>query len=148
MATNGNNTFLERTRQELSRAERYCLFLSLLLVDVSEFVRVLEKRVGADDPAIESLAKHVEAGLRSSIRTSDVVAAYDKNRVGLLLMETSKAGLETIRKRVETFIRDYLRGSFRMPFEPPVVIRGASFPEEPEQFSELSRQISSGQATN
>jgi len=135
-ATNG---FIERTRQELSRAERYCLFLSIMLIDLSEFSRALGKRKNVSAAAAESLAERLENGLRQTVRDSDVVASFDRNRVGLLLMETSRTGLKVVKERIEGFLRDYLRGAFQIPFEPVYQIKAASFPEEPDTFGKLTK---------
>ncbi len=135
-ATNG---FFERTRQELSRAERYCLFLSIMLIDLSEFARALGKRKHLSSDAAESLAERLETGLRQTVRDSDVVASFDRNRVGLLLMETSRTGLKVVKDRIENFVKDYLRGAYQVPFEPTYQITSASFPEEPDTFGKLTR---------
>lgn len=137
--SSASNGFIERTRQELSRAERYSLFLSIMFIDLSEFSRALGKRKHLSSDAAESLAERLETGLRRTVRDSDVVATFDRNRVGLLLMETSRAGLKVVKDRIEGFIRDYLRGAYQVPFEPTYQIKAASFPEEPDSFGKLTR---------
>ena len=138
-SSSASNGFMERTRQELSRAERYCLFLSILLIDLSEFSRALGKRKHISPAAAESLAERLETGLRQTVRDSDVVASFDRNQVGLLLMETSRTGLKIVKERIEAFVRDYLRGAYQVPFEPIYQIKAASFPEEPDTFGKLTR---------
>ena len=133
--------FLNRTRQEISRAERYCLFLSLVLVDLSDFSRAVVNRQSPQRIDLDTVCSQIELGLRSSLRLSDVISPFEKNRLGILLVETSKAGVENVRQRVETFIRDYLRGGLNLPFEPPLEVRTASYPEDAEKFTALTSQF-------
>lgn len=149
--TNGNNgksagevnfNFVDRTKQELSRAERYCLFLSMILIDMNELSRAVANRNLGEKIDLEDVCREVEKNLRGSLRASDIVSPCDRHRIGLLLMETSRSGLEVVKRRVETFLRDYLRAALRLPFEPEVAIKDASFPEEPDQFSNLAEYLS------
>jgi GGDEF domain-containing protein len=130
--------FLERTRQEVSRSERYCLFLSLVLVDLNDFIRAVANREHGDQVDPLTVTSGIARGLKQSLRNSDVVSSLEKNRMGVLLMETSMSGLETVQNRIESFIRDYLKGELRLPFEPPIEIQTASYPEESERFTDLT----------
>lgn len=136
-----NHNFGMRARQEMSRAERYCLFLSLMLIDMNELSRALAARTSGIEVGAEELRRHIEDGVRSALRASDVVASYDQSRIGVLLMETSRSGLEIVKQRISAFLIDYLRGTLQLPFEPAVTIRDASFPEESEQFIELTQLV-------
>ena len=138
-------SFVDRTRQELSRAERYCLFLSVLLIDMNDLSRAVANRNLGDKINLEEVCREVEKNLRSSLRASDIVSGCERHRIGLLLMETSRSGLEVVKRRVDGFLRDYLRAALRLPFDPEVSIKDASFPEEPDQFSELAEQLSRAQ---
>lgn len=145
--SNTNHNFGRRTRQELSRAERYCLFLSMMLIDMNELSRALQARKQANDLSPEDLRIRIEEGVRGAVRASDVVAAFENNRIGVLLMETSRTGLEIVKNRINSFLMDYLRGTLQLPFEPALSIRDASFPEESEQFMELTLQVNRVQPT-
>lgn len=138
-------SFVDRTRQELSRAERYCLFLSVILIDMNDLSRAVANRNLGDKINLGEVCREVEKNLRGSLRASDIVSTCERHRIGLLLMETSRSGLEVVKRRVDGFLRDYLRAALRLPFDPEVTIKDASFPEEPDQFSELSQNLSLGQ---
>ena len=144
--TSGYN-FVDRTRQELSRAERYCLFLSVILIDMNDLSRAVANRKLGDRISLDDVCREVEKNLRGSLRASDIVSPCDRHRIGLLLMETSRSGLDVVKRRVDGFLRDYLRAALRLPFDPELVIKDASFPEEPDQFSELSENLARYQAT-
>jgi GGDEF domain-containing protein len=138
LGTESHQRFLERTQLEISRAERYCLFLSLIMVDLSEFARAMVNRQGQLKVDLDTVCSQIEAGLRNSLRLSDVISTFEKNRLGILLVETSKANVDNVRKRIEVFVRDYLKGGLGLPFEPPLEVRTASYPEESDRFSALT----------
>ena len=140
-----NHNFVDRTKQELSRAERYCLFLSMILIDMNDVSRAVAKRNIGDKVDLDDVCRSVEKNLRESLRASDIVSSCEHHRIGLLLMETSRSGLETVKRRVDVFVREYLRAALKLPFDPEVAIKDASFPEEPDQFSELAQRLSRNQ---
>jgi GGDEF domain-containing protein len=135
------HNFVDRTRQELSRAERYCLFLSVILIDMNDLSRALANRNLGEKIDLDEVCRAVEKNLRESLRASDIVSPCEKHRIGLLLMETSRSGLEIVRRRIDSFLRDFLRAALRLPFEPEVTVKDASFPEEPDQFSDLAETL-------
>jgi hypothetical protein len=139
--TESHQQFLERTQLEISRAERYCLFLSLVLIDLSDFVRAVVKRQEQLKIDLDSVCVQIEAGLRSSLRLSDVISTFEKNRMGILLVETSKANLDGVKKRIETFVLDYLKGGLSLPFDPQLDVRTASYPEDVDRFAALTSMM-------
>ncbi len=143
--TESHRQFLERTQMEISRAERYCLFLSLITVDLSDFSRAVVNRQEQLKIDLDSVCGQIETGLRNSLRLSDVVSTFEKNRLGILLVETSKASVDNVRKRIETFIRDYLKGGLSLPFDPPVDVHTASYPEESDRFRRLTALLDRSQ---
>jgi GGDEF domain-containing protein len=138
VGTQSHQRFLERTQLEISRAERYCLFLSLIMVDISDFARATVSRQGQLKIDLDTVCGQLEAGLRNSLRLSDVISTFEKNRLGILLVETSKTNVDCVRKRIEAFVRDYLKGGLSLPFEPPLEVRTASYPEESDRFTALT----------
>lgn len=145
MTVTSEFSFVDRTRQELSRAERYCLFLSVILIDMNDLNRAVANRNLGEKVNLEDVCREVEKNLRGSLRASDIVSSCERHRIGLLLMETSRSGLEVVKRRIDGFLRDYLRAALRLPFDPEVSIKDASFPEEPDQFSELSENLAKNQ---
>lgn len=139
--TETHQKFLERTQMEISRAERYCLFLSLILVDLSDFVRAVVNRQEQLNIDLDSVCTQIETGLRNSLRLSDVISTFEKNRMGILLVETSKANVDNVKKRIESFVKDYLKGGMHLPFEPPLEVRAASYPEDADHFSALTSML-------
>jgi hypothetical protein len=137
-----HNLFLERTRQEMSRAERYCLYLSIVVVDVSDFARAFQGRAEGRREVLGTICGQLAERLGHVVRTSDVVSGFEKNRVALLLMEASGPGLEKVVNRVQAFVSDFLQGQVDVAFRPLVRVYAASFPEEVTAFSHLVSRIS------
>ncbi|MHB8859803.1 MAG: response regulator [Thermoleophilia bacterium] len=85
--------FDKRLAEEVKRAQRYSLDLSLLLIGLDR---------GGRSPAHSERLTALAAILRASIRAADPLARYDTDRFGVLLPETSKeAGRMAARKIVE-----------------------------------------------
>ncbi len=141
ISNESHQQFLQRTQQEINRAERYCLFLSMILIDLSDFARAVANRSGEQKIDMQLICSQIETGLRSTLRLSDVISPFEKNRMAILLVETSKAGVDSVRSRVETFIRDFLKGGLNLPFEPPLEVGTASYPEEADRFSALTSRL-------
>ena len=136
-----DDIFAERTRQELQRAQRYCLFLSVVVLDLSEFSRAVAKRSTDQKVDLESFIGQLEGGIKSTLRSSDIVTRCDSQRIALLLVETSKTGLDAVTERLQPFIVDSMKSQFEVPFEPRVQLDAASFPEEGDRFLTLIDQF-------
>jgi hypothetical protein len=78
--------FLERIREELERAKRFDLRLSLVLIDV--------------DVRPETLA-HLQDAVRRELRGSDVTGTMSDSRVAALLTHTDALGLGNVVRRLK-----------------------------------------------
>lgn len=85
----GRGALLQRLEDEIARAERYGVPLSLLLADVDGY----EALNGARGPAAgEAALRRLAVALLMSARDGDVVARVDEDKFGLLLPDTDGAG--------------------------------------------------------
>lgn len=147
MTNLAHDLFLDRTRQELSRATRYCLYLSLVVIDISDFAYMLAEHSRLGGSLTDSIYVPLAAGIRETVRSSDVVSSCDHQRIGILLMEVSGTGLATVAERVRGFTRDFLRGKLDLPQTSLVKVYTASFPGEVTSFSQLVSQFAKGRGT-
>ncbi len=85
-----------RLDDELSRAERYALPLSLLLADVDDFAALTARNEAAADAALQRLA----IVFLSSARDADAVARVGADTFALLLPETEAAGALIVAERL------------------------------------------------
>ncbi len=96
-----DSSFFEQADLELKRAERYRLFVSLLVLDLS-FVSGLD---GCQSPELEGELLQVVQG---NIRVVDNVSILADHKVVLLLPETSRQGAEIAARRLSELIRGNL----------------------------------------
>lgn len=119
--------FHERIEQELARAQRYCIYLSLLVLDFSELE---DKNHGKESPI--SLPTNLSLHLTSLLRRSDLVAMPRGDQLVLLLVETPASGLAVVSDRVRSFVSDFLE---QRPVELP--IHSAVYPDTTGDFNRL-----------
>ena len=118
---NGSGLFVYQMNRELKRAERYRIFVSLLLVDLKSI-----KGVSAD---VLPSAHEIADRIKPHMREIDIVAEVYENRVGVLLPETSRQGAEVAARRVGDVVKAALAELTSGSTEPSVTIEMASYPD-------------------
>jgi diguanylate cyclase (GGDEF)-like protein len=130
--------FDRRFTQELRRAERYCEFLSLVLIDASSMLAEQSTQKGAK--ALKDLGALVE----NTVRATDVLAKLGKNRLAILLTETPKEGAFRLAERLsEKITSTTLSQELEKLKEEPLNIGIASFPEDGGSRDDLLQVASS-----
>ncbi|MFH2055488.1 MAG: hypothetical protein ABIJ61_05975 [bacterium] len=121
--------FSERVEQELARAQRYCLYLSLLVLDFAE----LPEAPSGTASAVGALPSNLSENLKAVLRCSDLVAISRGGRLAVLLVETPASGLAVVRERICDFVSDFLedRTEAQMP------IHSAVYPDATTDFKRL-----------
>ena len=123
----GNNimedySFLDKVGLELKRAERYSVFVSLVVFDLS----FLEEHFGPDTASIIS---RLSQETRNNVREIDVVSVVDDDKLVLLLPETPRQGAEMAGRRVRELLRDRLSGEEDDLSERVIPLEMASYPD-------------------
>lgn len=123
MTTTANaKPFVERVGRELQRAERYRIFVSLIILDLNS----LRTNSGGSDAADSAILIDLVAG---NTRSVDHTALVESGKVAVLLPETPRQGAEVAGRRVADLIRSKYpksgadSGDFVIPLEM------ASFPD-------------------
>ena len=93
--------FIDTAGVELHRAERYRVFVSLSVIDLS-FVRSI---VGE---RYEDARDRIVKAVRRSIRACDSLSLLGDNTLSVLLPETSRQGAEIAMRRLSGLIRSEL----------------------------------------
>jgi hypothetical protein len=130
MDANKISRFRDIALMELKRAERYRNFLSLLVLNLSEFLSTAGRRkITSDEEAtrfMESLINRIQKGARET----DVISGARNAHLVMLLPETNQIGAEIAAKRfrklLSEFLADYLDSDYR--FDIPLEI--TSFPDQ------------------
>ncbi len=117
-----HNKFIDLVDMELKRAERYSVFVAIVILDLSFLETYLEKQ--ESDPA-----KAVVDKVRESIRIMDYVSILEDNKIGLLFPETARQGAEIAGRRISDIIRDYFSKKEKLPVDRVIPFQMASFPD-------------------
>jgi GGDEF domain-containing protein len=114
--------FVEAADLELKRAERYRIFVSVVLVDLRSSKR----------PDIANLVlpfNEILDLVQRNIRAFDRVAVVEDNRLALLLPETSRQGAEATARRLTSMIRDQMAKQSEHMRDQTIPLEMASYPD-------------------
>jgi diguanylate cyclase (GGDEF)-like protein len=131
--------FKEQLLQELNRAQRHKLNISVVMIDIDHFKQYNDKN---GHPAGDLVLKEIAYLLKANIRNIDLAARYGGEEFSLILIETDKspAGIvaEKIRKLVEEhgFAYESSQPDGKLTISTGV----ATFPEDGEDFDTLVSQ--------
>lgn len=124
---------------ELKRAERYRNFLSLLVLNLSEFLATAGKRkISSPDDAREFVEK-AAARLKAFSRETDMISRLGDARLVMLLPETDPSGARVAAGRFQKLIADYLGEVLESDFRFEVSLEIASFPDSGGEASLKTR---------
>jgi len=118
-----------RAKQELKRAERYCEFLSLVIIDITSLSKFTEK-TNKITKKTQGLQRNLEDMVREGVRETDIVSQFENNRLALLLPETPKEGADCAYKRLKEEIKAFASSFFRIPQEWEAPAEIVSFPDK------------------
>ncbi len=104
-----------RARQELKRAERYCEFLSLLIIDLSSLAKFARRGALKSYRRMEVLLEELEALVQKSVRETDLVSGVEDHKLLLLLSETPKEGAKSLARRLEERVKFYVSNALQTP---------------------------------
>jgi len=122
MASLSSVPFIEAADLELKRAERYRIFVSMVLVDLKPADHLdLDGQIQPTDEIIELV--------RRNIRAFDRAAVVDDNRLALLLPETSRQGAEATARRLTAMIRDQRAQQSEILRDQTIPLEMASYPD-------------------
>lgn len=114
--------FLDKVDLELKRAERYSVFVSLVVFDLS----FLEDHFG---PEASGIVHDLSREARRNVREIDVVSVMDGCKLVLLLPETPRQGAEIASRRVSEVLRDRLSNNSNAIAEKIIPLEMASYPD-------------------
>jgi len=124
-----HHDFASVVRYELKRSERYCSFVSILTVRLDSLHNRLMRKFPANPVMADDFVAHMFKAIRTAIRVTDIVSTIDRDRVGLLLVETPKEGAVVLAKRLSDHLSDYFErtGELTSTVKPKIEI--GSYPD-------------------
>lgn len=121
--------FSSRFDFELRRAERYRIFLSLVVFNLGP---VLENIADNGKEAREKKEEFLEAlrdNIRRSVREIDAISNSGMSRVALLFPETTRQGAEAAARRISNILNNFCSDYFKKPIDILLPIEISSFPD-------------------
>lgn len=114
--------FLNRVNIELKRAERYRIFISLLVLDLS----FIESELADNQDAIK---EEILDAVAKEIREIDLVSVLNDSKLALLFPETNRQGAEIASKRITEAIKKNLADKKQEAAEKLITMEMSSFPD-------------------
>ena len=115
-------SFAQKVEVELNRAERYRVFVSLTVLDLSQ----AEELAGNKAPEV---IQDVTAGIKDAVRTCDYVALLNDRCLAILLPETPRQGAEVASNRLAEIARNRLVARFGQEANRAIPVEIASYPD-------------------
>ncbi len=117
-----DSLFLDIVGTELKRAERYRIFISLIVLDV-DFIQTAFPRQS------ESILDDIMDVVQKHVRAIDNISMLSSYKVGLLLPETTRQGAEIASKRISEIIRNKLSELKDKKLDQVIPLEMASYPD-------------------
>ncbi len=117
-----DTSFVARAGIELKRAERYRVFVSIVVLDL----RGLQTKYNGGYTA--AVRRFVEL-VRTHTRACDFVANLEEGTVGLLFPETSRQGAEVAGRRIAELIRKQIELETGSPAVDLIPLEMVSYPD-------------------
>lgn len=114
--------FFEQAQVELKRAERYRVFVSLVVLDCSSAKKI-------HDAPLADIIGNIESMVRKHIRGCDYVSFCGETCLMVLFPETSRQGAETAGKRLSETVRTKVQELSGGQIDEVVPLEMASFPD-------------------
>lgn len=112
--------FINRVDYELKRAERYSIFMSLVVYDMS----LLRNSIKDD---YEKRTKDLYEDISEKVRKVDIVSLLGDSQIALLCPETNRQGAEIVSKRIYQIIKENIKDIDLKDYVIPMEI--ASYPD-------------------
>ena len=120
--TRAYQTFLTMAEIEMRRAERYRIFVSLLVLDLSILKEIIP------DKSIELVDRLVDLAA-ARIRCTDSIAEADSYRVALLFPETPRQSAMLAAHRLTEMVRRVLSEETGQPVDAIIPVEIVSYPD-------------------
>ena len=128
--------------KELKRAERYCEFLSLVILDLSALMESRSKFFAKFSPRQKSAQlANLRDFIFGSVRETDIVSGFEENRIALLLAETPQEGAKTLSKRLEEGVNYFFKERLQLAGQLPVPLKVVSYPDKVKGREEIHQTI-------
>jgi len=120
---------------ELKRAERYRNFLSLLVLNLSEFLATAGRRkIDSPQKAHQFISQAINR-IKHGARETDIISAIDNSRLALLLPETDQKGAAVAAERFRELVSELMSEILELDYDFRIPLEVTSFPGSPDKKS-------------
>lgn len=128
--------FKEQLQQELNRALRHDLNVSVTMIDIDYFKHYNDTN---GHPAGDAVLKNIAQLLKENIRNIDLAARYGGEEFSLVLIETNKASAKIVAEKIRKLIERHSFAYEEMQPDGKITISMgvATFPEDGKDFDAL-----------
>ncbi|SYZ72797.1 hypothetical protein TRIP_C20912 [Candidatus Zixiibacteriota bacterium] len=123
------NDFTSRINFELKRAERYRIFVSLIVFNLAPIFEMATDKAKQEDSAVNGFLSEVGDVIRRSVREIDALSNSGRLKIGLLCPETSRQGAEAAAKRIANLLNSFCSDYFKRPGDFLIPVEISSFPD-------------------
>jgi diguanylate cyclase (GGDEF)-like protein len=128
--------FKEHLSQELNRAKRHKLAVSVVMMDLDHFKHYNDTN---GHPAGDTVLRQISKLLKENIRNIDLAARYGGEEFVLVLLEANKASARIVAEKIRRFVEEYtFEFEENQPNKKITISAGvAAFPEDGQDFDTL-----------
>lgn len=121
--------FVSRIQYELKRAERYRIFLSLVVFNMGPVVDMAGNGSFQSDEKREEFLREIKQVVKDAVREIDAVSDTERIKIGLLMPETSRQGAEAVAQRLTRELNDHIADFFKKQNGFLIPVEISSFPD-------------------
>lgn len=121
--------FASKISYELKRAERYRIFLSLVVFNLGPVIDLAGNGSLTREEQRTRFLNGLHETMKGAIREVDLVSDASRVKIGLLLPETSRQGAEATARRISETLNRFCTDYFKKPADYFVPIEISSFPD-------------------
>ncbi len=129
MAALIEHDFASRIEYELKRAERYRIFLSLLIFNLGPVVDRGGSAGVTEEEIREKFLSDIRSFIGHTVREIDAISNSNNIKVGLLLPETSRQGAEAAARRLGQQINGFCKEYFPQATDHFIPVEISSYPD-------------------
>jgi GGDEF domain-containing protein len=122
--------FRDTALLELKRAERYRNFLSLLVLNLSEFLSTAGRRKISSRAEVEKFMSTVTDRIKRGARETDIVSGINNRHLVMLLPETDRIGAEAAAERFQQLVTEFLSDFLDSDYQFDIPLEITSFPDQ------------------
>jgi len=121
--------FADRIKYELKRAERYRIFVSFLIFDISSVIDDLGGSAIEGEENRVNFINSINLVIRSAVREVDAISNGSRVKIGVLCPETARQGAEAAARRIQSILAEYCADHFKTTKDYIIPVEIASFPD-------------------